>query len=205
MTSWLYTTGGALAFVGFGFLVAALDGSRAWAASASGRSWTRRVGVLAVLVGGAAAVVFPRAPRRGILLYFAAGVLAFVSGSLAAAGAAGATERRNPGSFPAGLRAFWHAAATEYRVTRYGLLVAGVAFLLAALTGGIAVEETLNTVGAVARGGLLAVVVALGAVGALVPGGRGRGGRGGRGNDGGNGSRTREDGNGTAGGNDARL
>lgn len=169
----LYTTAGALAFVAFGFGVAALDGTRAWAASSSGRSWTRRVGVLGVLVGALAAGVFPTSPRRGILLYFAAGVLAFVASSLAAAGAAGATERRRPGSFGAGVRVFWHAAATEYRVTRYGLVVAGVAFLLAALTGGIAVEETLSVVGALAQGGLLAVVVALGAVGALVPGGGG--------------------------------
>ena len=33
----LYVTGGALAFVAFGFLVAALDGPRSWAARASGR------------------------------------------------------------------------------------------------------------------------------------------------------------------------
>ena len=196
----LYTTAAALAFVAFGVGVAALDGTRAWAASSSGRSWTRRFGVLAVIVGGLAAGVFPTSPRQGILLYFAGGVLAFVAASLAAAGAAGATERRNPGSFGAGVRAFWHAAATEYRVTRYGLIVAGVAFLLAALTGGIAVEETLSVVGALAQGGLLAVVVALGAVGALVPGGGG----GGRGN--GNGDRT-ESGNGGGGasGGDAGL
>jgi hypothetical protein len=169
----LYVTGGALAFVGFGFLVAALDGSRAWAASPRGRAWTRRVGVLAVLVGGVATGVFPSSPDRGVLLYFAAGVLAFVAGSLAAAGAAGATERRGPGSFGAGVRAFWRVSATEYRVSRYGLAVAGVSFLLAALTGGVAVDTVLSTVGALSQGGLLAVVVALTAVGALVPGGSG--------------------------------
>ena len=174
MMDWLYTTGGAVAFVAFGFGAAALDGPRSWAASASGRSWTRRVGVLAVLVGGLATGVFPSSPGRGVLLYFAAGVLAFVAASLAAAGAAGATEARDPRSFGAGVRAFWHAAATDYRVTRYGLAVAGLSFLLAALTGGVAVEPTLSLVAALSQGGLLAVVVALGAVGALVPGGGGR-------------------------------
>jgi len=171
----LYVTGGALAFVAFGVAVAALDGTRAWAASPGGRSWTRRVGVLAVLVGGVATGVFPSSPSRGVLLYFAAGVLAFAAGSLAAAGAAGAAERRGPGSFGAGVRAFWRAAAAEYRVTRYGLAVAGVAFLLAALTGGVAVDPVLSAVGALSQGGLLAVAVALGAVGALVPGGGGDG------------------------------
>lgn len=175
--AWLYTTAGALAFVAFAFGVAALDGPRRWASSPSGRSWTRRIGVLAVLVGGLATGVFPSSPRDGVLLYFVAGVVAFVAASLAAAGAAGATERRAPRSFWRGVRAFWYAAATEYRVTRYGLLVAGVAFLLAALTGGVAVDAVLSAVGALSQGGLLAVVVALGAVGALVPGGS-SGGRG---------------------------
>jgi hypothetical protein len=175
--AWLYTTASAVAFVAFGFLVAALDGPRGWAASPDGRSWTRRVGVLAVVVGGLATGVFPSAPRQGVVLYFAAGVVAFVAASLAAAGAAGATERRSPDSFGAGVRSFWRVAATEYRVTRYGLAVAGLAFLLAALTGGVAVDAVLNAVAAVSRGGLLAVVVALGAVGALVPGGSGGGGR----------------------------
>jgi len=184
---WLYTTGGALAFVAFGFLAASLDGLRAWAASAAGRSWTRRVGVLAVLVGGVATGVFPSSPRDGVVLYFAAGVVAFAAGSLAAAGAAGATERRNPESFGRGVRTFWHAAATEYPVTRYGLAVAGVSFLLAAVTGGVSVEPFLSTVATLSQGGLLAVVVALGAVGAFVPGGSG-GGRG----DGGSGRQDEE-------------
>lgn len=201
---WLYTTGGALAFVAFGVVVAALDGSRTWAASPSGRSWTRRVGVLAVLVGGLATGVFPSSPRDGVLLYFAAGVLAFVAGALAAAGAAGATERRAPESFGAGVQAFWHAAATEYRVTRYGLAVAGVAFLLAALTGGVAVDAVLNAVGALSQGGLLAVVVALGAVGALLPGGSGGGREDGGDRRGEENSGSATDGDGTAGG-DARL
>ncbi|SEW30605.1 hypothetical protein [Halobacterium jilantaiense] len=179
---WLYTTGGALAFVALGFLVAALDGPRAWAASSSGRSWTRCVGVLAVLVGGLATCVFPSSPRHGVVLYFAAGVVAFAAASLAAAGAAGTTERRTPESFGASVRVFWHAAATEHRVTRYGLVVAGVAFLLAAVTGGVSVEPLLSAVGSLSQGGLLAVVVALGAVGALVPGGSG-GGRGDGGRD----------------------
>jgi hypothetical protein len=167
---WLYTTLSALAFVGVGVGLAARPGVRAWAASTDGRSWTRRVGVLGLLVVGAATGVFPSSPRDGVLLYFAAGVLAFASACLAAAGAAGATERRKPGSFGRIVRTFWRSTATEFRVTRYGLAVAGVAFLLSALTGGVAVGATLNLVAAVSQGGLLAVLTGLAAVGALVPG-----------------------------------
>lgn len=168
----LYTTVGAVAFAAAGAALVSRPGVRSWAASGRGRAWTRRLGVLGVLVAGAATGVFPSSPPRGIVAYFAAGVLAFGSACLAAAGAAGAVERGAPGDRTLGsrLRAFWRAAAGEFRVTRYGLAVAGVAFLLAALTGGVAVDPALSAVGALSFGGLLAVLGGLTAVGALVPG-----------------------------------
>ncbi|MDH5019850.1 hypothetical protein [Halobacterium rubrum] len=167
----LYTALGAVAFAAVGAVLVSRPGVRSWAASTRGRAWTRRVGALGVLVAGAATGVFPSSPAQGILAYFAAGVLAFGSASLAAAGAACTVEHRvADASLGSVLRAFWQVAATEFRVTRYGLAVAGVAFLLAALTGGVAVDATLSAVGALSFGGLLAVLGGLTAVGALVPG-----------------------------------
>lgn len=167
----LYTTLGAVAFAASGAALVGRPTVRSWAASTRGRAWTRRVGALGVLVAGAATGVFPSSPAQGILAYFAAGVLAFGSASLAAAGAACTAEQRvADASLGSVLRTFWQVAATEFRVTRYGLAVAGVAFLLAALTGGVAVDATLSAVGALSFGGLLAVLGGLTAVGALVPG-----------------------------------
>lgn len=167
----LYTTLGAVAFAASGAALVSRPTVRSWAASARGRAWTRRLGVLAVLVAGAATGVFPSSPPEGIVVYFAAGVLAFLSASLAAAGAAGTAEQRAAdASIGSVLRTFWQVAAAEFRVTRYGFAVAGVAFLLAALTGGVAVDATLSAVGALSFGGLLAVLGGLTAVGALVPG-----------------------------------
>lgn len=168
----LYITVGVAAFAAIGVALVGRRDVRSWAAAGRGRAWTRRVGVLGVLVAGVATAVFPSSPPQGIVAYFAAGALAFGSACLAAAGAAGTVEQGDGARRALGprLRGFWRAAAREFRVTRYGLAVAGVSFLLAALTGGVAVDSTLSTVGALSFGGLLAVLGGLTAVGALVPG-----------------------------------
>jgi NADPH:quinone reductase-like Zn-dependent oxidoreductase len=169
MVDWVFTTASLVAFVALAAVLAANERVRAWAAGASGRAWTRRVGVLAVLVGGVAAGSFSSSPPRGVLLFAAGGAVGFAAAALATAGAASAGVSAG-GSVGQRVRAFWAAAAHEYRVTRYGLLVSGVCFLIAALTGGIAVDPTLSAVGAASLGGLLATVVGFGAVGAFVPG-----------------------------------
>jgi len=198
----LYTALSALAFAALGAGLVSRPGVRSWAASASGRAWTRRVGILGVLAVGAATAVFPSSPSRGIVAYFAGGVLAFVSACLAAAGAADTAEEAHAdASLGTRLRAFWGAAAAEFRVTRYGLAVAGVSFLLAALTGGVAVDAALSAVGVLSFGGLLAVLGGLTAVGALVPGGgRSRGNSGGGSPSSDNGSSSGDSGSGGGGG-----
>jgi hypothetical protein len=169
MVDWAITTASLVALVAVGYALAASGRVRAWATTAAGRSWTRRVGVLAVLVGGVAAGSFSSSPPRGVVLFAAGGAIGFVSAALATAGAANAGVAAG-GSVGQRVRAFWAAAAHEYRVTRYGLLVSGVCFLIAALTGGIAVDAGLSAVGAASLGGLLAAVAGFGAVGAFVPG-----------------------------------
>jgi hypothetical protein len=169
MVDWAITSASLVALLGGAYALAATDSVRSWAASASGRAWTRRVGVLAMLCGGAAAGSFSSSPPRGVLLFAAAGVVAFLAAALATAGAASAGVDAR-GSAGQRVRAFWAAAAHEYRVTRYGLLVAGVCFLCASLTGGVAVDPVLTAVGAASLGGLLATVLGFAAVGVFVPG-----------------------------------
>lgn len=173
--SWSVTLAGLFAFAVAGF-AAARDGNvREWAASAAGRRWTRRVGVLAAVVCGAAAASFSVSPPAGVYLFAAGGLLGFTAAVLAAAGAAHhALDAPGEASFARRVRGFWYAAGVEFRATRYALAVSLVGFLLAAMAGGVAVNPVLSAVAAFALGGVLACVAGFAAVGVFVPGSRTR-------------------------------
>ena len=134
-------------------------------------AWMRRLGVLASVVGAAATGAFFVHPPLGVYLLAAAGVLAYAVGTLAAAGAMGTAIAATDPTDGVGrrLRTFWCAASVYYRGTRLWFGAAMVAFLLAALVAALSVDASVRAAGAVARGGVLACVVCLVAVGVFVP------------------------------------
>jgi len=171
--NWVVTVAGLVAFAACSYAVVDDAGIQSWAASQTGRSWTRRVVAGGVLACGVAAWAFSVSPPAGAYLFAAGGVLGFASAMLAAAGAASVALDASAGAaFGRRVRAFWYAAATEFRVTRYGLVVSFVGFLLASLAGGVSVDPVLRAVGALSLGGVLACVTGLAVVGVFVPGSR---------------------------------
>ncbi|MFB6071649.1 MAG: hypothetical protein ABEJ88_01635 [Halobacterium sp.] len=169
---WVVTVVAAVVLGAGGTAVLASEGWRSWAASPRGRSWTRRVGVLGALAGALAAGAFSLWPPGGVYLFVVGGVLAFAAAVVAAAGAARVAADAVGESFGRRVRAFWYAAASEFRVTRYGLLVALVEFLLAAVAAGASVDPVVTAAGAFALGGLVAGALGVAVVGVFVPGGR---------------------------------
>ncbi|MFC3476865.1 hypothetical protein [Halobacterium litoreum] len=171
--NWAVTVAGVVAFAASSYAVVGDAGIRSWASAAAGRAWTRWVAAAGVLVSSAAAWSFTVSPPTGAYLFAAGGVFGFAAASLAAAGAADvASAASGDGSVGRRVRAFWYAAATEFRVTRYGLVVSVAGFALASLAGGVSVDPVLRTVGALSLGGVLACVMGLAAVGVFVPGSR---------------------------------
>ena len=142
-----------------------------WATEPAGSAWTRRLGVLALVVTATATGAFSVHPPLGVYLLVAAGALAYAAGTLAAAGAArtALAAVAPDGSFGGRVRAFWFAAAAYYRWTRVGFGVALVAFLLAALVAALSVDAFVSAAGALALGGVLACVGSLAAVGVFAP------------------------------------
>ncbi|MDL0143238.1 hypothetical protein, partial [Halobacterium salinarum] len=167
----LATILGAIAVGAFGYGIGRHDRVQSWAATRPGRHWARRVWIASGLCLCVASGVFPVSQPAGIAVFLLTGVVGVAAAGIAAAGAAvDARQAARSQSLGRRLRTFWGIAAAAHRVTRYGLVVGGAGFLLAALTGGIAVTPPLSVVGGFAFGGLLAVLGGLTAVGALVPG-----------------------------------
>ena len=173
-TEWALTVGGWVVLSAVGYAVVGDDDVRVWAASRGGRSATWVLGVLAVLGLAAGAGAFSVSPPAGVYLFAAVGVLAFSAAVVAASGAADvalAAVADEP-SFGRRVRAFWYAAATRFRATRYALALSFVGFVVSAVAAGVAVDPVVSAVGALSLGGVLACATGFAAVGVFVPGGR---------------------------------
>lgn len=165
--------------VGLGALgvgAAVTNDVRRWAVRTRGRRWTFRLGLLGGVVLAVAAGAFSTSPPLAVYLLGLAGLVGFVVGVLATAGAVSDTLAALPGdaSFARRVRTFWYVACTEFRGTRWGFLLALAGWVLAALAGGIGVDPAVNAVGNVALGGVVVCVLALAVVGVFVPGHRTR-------------------------------
>ncbi|WP_336038059.1 hypothetical protein [Halobacterium yunchengense] len=171
--SWLPTVGGVLALAVVAAVVVGSPTRRSWARTPRGRSWARYLGALGAVLVALAAGSFSVWPPAGIYVLAVAGVLAFLGGVLAAAGAlAVALAAAGEGAtLAARLRAFWYAAAVRFRATRSAFGVALLAFGVAAIVAGVTVDPVLRAVGALSLGGVVACLLALAAAGVFVPGG----------------------------------
>lgn len=170
---WAFSVVGWVALLAFGVAVVADESRRAWAQTPTGRSLVRRLGVLGAVLVALAAGSFSVWPPGGVYLLAAAGVVAYAAGAFAVAGALGLADAAvgRGASFARLVRAFWFAAAVDYRATRSAFAVALVAFGLAAAVAGVTVDPVVSAVGALALGGVFACLFAFGAVGVFVPGG----------------------------------
>ncbi|MCG1003337.1 MULTISPECIES: hypothetical protein [Halobacterium] len=154
-----------------GYAVAAGDGRQAWARDHGSRLalW---LGALSGVLIAVAAGLFSVWEQAGVYVLAAAGVLGYGAGVTAAAGAAGladaATGERAP--FARRVRAFWYAAGRYFRETRAAFVLAFVAFALAAIVAGVAVDPVLRAVGSFSVGAAFASLTALAATGTFVPG-----------------------------------
>jgi hypothetical protein len=170
---WVLTVGGWVAFVGLGYVVVADESRLTWARTSAGRSWVRRLSVLGAVLVAVAAGSFSVWPPGGVYVLAIAGVFAYLAGLLATAGAVGlaVAAMENGASFADRMRAFWYAAAVQFRATRSAFVLAFLAFGLAAAVAGVTVDPVLSAVGALSLGGAFACLAALAVVGVFVPGG----------------------------------
>lgn len=170
---WVLTVAGWVALVLLGYAVVADESRRDWARTAAGRSWVRRLGVLAAVLVAVAAGSFSVWPPGGVYLLAVAGVVAYFAGLFALAAAAGlaVTAVGAGASFARRVRAFWYAAAVQFRATRSAFVLAFLAFGLAAIVAGVTVDPVVSAVGALSLGGAFACLAALAVVGVFVPGG----------------------------------
>jgi hypothetical protein len=169
---WLLTVAGWVAFVLLGYVVVADESRRGWARTSVGRVWVRRLVVLGAVLVAVAAGSFSVWPPGGVYVLAVAGVFAFLGGLLATAGAVGlAVAAIGAGApFPDRLRAFWYAAAVQFRATRSAFVLGFLAFGLAAVVAGVTVDPLVSAVGALSLGGAFACLAALAVVGVFVPG-----------------------------------
>lgn len=169
----LLTAAGLLALALLAAVIVGSASRREWARSDSGRSWTRRVGALGAVLVAVAAGLFSVWPPGGVYVLAVAGVLAYLAGAFAAAGAARLAERAagDRTQLARLVRAFWYAAAVYFRATRAAFAVAFAAFGLSAVVAGVTVDPVVSAVGALALGGVVASLLSLAVVGVFVPGG----------------------------------
>jgi len=164
VAAWAVLTGGGCAVVADG-------GRRAWAREHGARAalW---LGALAGVLVAVAAGSFSVYEEVGVFVLAAAGVVGYGAGVAAAAGAAGLADAAvgERATLARRLRAFWYASAADFRETRAAFVLAFVAFALAAVVAGVAVDPVLRAVGSVAVGGTFASLTALAAAGVFVPG-----------------------------------
>ena len=165
-----------VALLAVGYWAVSTARIRSRAMQSAGRAWTRRLGVIALVVGALATGAFSLHPPLGVYLLAVTGVLAYVAGVLAAAGAAGVAFAATGSDASVGrrVRAFWYAAGVHFRGTRLWFGTALVAFVLTALVAALSVNPLVSATGAVALGGVLACVVCLPAAGVFVPAARNR-------------------------------